>query len=746
MAEHADGTCRLPAHGTAGEKMMHQRRRASILAIATILALAGCRQAADTPAATGDSLAAQGSAGPEWLSYGGTYDEQRHSRLNQINRDSLKDLGVAWTYDLKTGRGIETTPIVADGVMYATSSWSVLHALDAKTGKELWVHDPAVDKAVGVDACCDVVNRGVALHDGVLFLGVIDGRLQAIDAKTGKPIWSVQTVDRSMPYTITGAPRVVPAKARKDGVKNMVLIGNGGAELGVRGYLSAYDVATGKLVWRFYTVPNPEMKPDGAASDAILAKLANPSWGKTGRWTRDGGGGTVWDSIVYDEPNNQIVFGVGNASPWNAALRDPDGPKTPGGGDNLFVSSIVAVNADTGTYNWHYQTTPRDNWDYTATQTIILADLPNGPDGAKQRVVMQAPKNGFFYVLDAKSGKFLSGKNYVPQTWTTGLDSNGRPMETPNARPVSGSAIHAPGPQGGHNWHPMAFNPDLNLAYIPAQELPQGYAPKAVADAATKWNTGFKFEDGLPVDPLDPATMKAMKAAFKGRLIAWDPIAQKARWSVELPTPSNGGVLSTAAGLVFQGTVGGDLVAYDAATGKDLWRQNVKGGIMAPPVTYEIDGEQYLSVASGWGGAYALAAGFLFEKAVPAVVGRVITFKLGANGTIPDHKLTPIDARPQTPRFGTQVQLASGLVAYSRNCMVCHGPMAISSGVLPDLRWSPTTADADAWKAVVLDGQRASAGMVSFAKYMSPADAEAVRAYVVHQANGPKAPVAGAKR
>jgi quinohemoprotein ethanol dehydrogenase len=703
---------------------MHQRRRASALAIASLLALAACNQLGSAP------NAATGGVGAEWLTYGGTSDEQRHSLLTRINKDTLNDLGVAWTYDLKTGRGIETTPIVADGVMYATSSWSVLHALDAKTGKELWVYDPGVDKAVGVDACCDVVNRGVAIKDGVIFLGVIDGRLEAIDAKTGKRIWSVQTVDRSKPYTVTGAPRVV---------KNMVLIGNGGAELGVRGYLSAYDTATGKLVWRFYTVPNPEMKPDGAASDAILAKLANPTWGKTGRWTKDGGGGTVWDSIVYDEPNNQIVFGVGNASPWNATLRDPDSK-----GDNLFVSSIVAVNADTGTYNWHYQTTPRDNWDYTATQTIILAELPVGANGAKQRVVMQAPKNGFFYVLDAKSGKFLSGNNYVPQTWTTGLDANGRPMETATARPVNGSSLLTPGPQGGHNWHPMAFNPDLNLAYIPAQELPQGYAPKAEADPATKWNTGFKFEDGMPVDPLDPATLKGMKAMYKGRLVAWDPVAQKPRWTVELPTPSNGGVLSTAAGLVFQGTVGGDLVAYDAATGKDLWRQNVKGGIMAPPVTYEIDGEQYLSVASGWGGAYALAAGFLFDKAVPAVVGRVITFKLGAKGTIPDHKLTPIDARPQTARFGTPAQLQAGLVAYSRNCMVCHGPMAISSGVLPDLRWSPTTADADAWKAVVLEGQRASNGMVSFAKQMSPADAEAVRAYVVHQANGPKAAAAPA--
>lgn len=705
---------------------MRVHNRASILAVAAVLALAACNKPADTAetaAAPGEDVYAKaGSAGAEWLTYGGTYDEQRHSSLTRVNAQNVGELGVAWTYDLNSNRGIETTPIVHDGVMYATSSWSVLHAIDARTGKELWVYDPGADKSVGADACCDVVNRGVAFKDGVLFLGVIDGRLEAVDAKTGKKIWSVQTVDRSKPYTITGAPRVV---------KDMVLIGNGGAELGVRGYLSAYDVKTGKLVWRFYTVPNPDKKPDGAASDDALASLGNATWGDSGRWKTDGGGGTVWDSIVYDVKNDQIVFGVGNASPWNAALRDPGGK-----GDNLFVSSIVAVDANTGKYKWHFQTTPRDNWDYTATQTIILAELPLGEGGANRRVVMQAPKNGFFYVLDAATGAFLSGKAYVPQTWTTGLDAKGRPLETATARPVNGSSLLTPGPQGGHNWHPMAYNPDLKLAYIPAQELPQGYAPKAEADTGSKWNTGFKFEDGLPVGPLDKATLKGMRAMYKGRLIAWDPVKQEARWTVELPTPSNGGVLSTAAGLVFQGTVGGDLVAYDAATGKPLWRQNVKGGIAAPPVTYELDGEQYVAVASGWGGAYSLAAGFLFEKAVQSNLGRVIAFKLGAKGQVPDHNLIPVSKVPQTAKFGDEATLQRGLVAYSRNCMVCHGPMAISSGVLPDLRWSPTSGDAAAWSAVVLEGQRASNGMVSFSKLLTPADAEAIRAYVVAQAHG----------
>ncbi|WP_199553580.1 PQQ-dependent dehydrogenase, methanol/ethanol family [Sandaracinobacteroides hominis] len=702
-------------------------RGASALALAAVLALAACKPAekqaeAPTTDTAADALASATAVGAEWLTYGGTYDEQRHSGLTKVAPENVSQLGVAWTYDLNSNRGIETTPIVKDGVMYATSSWSVLHAIDAKTGKELWVYDPGADKAVGVDACCDVVNRGVAIKGDTLFLGVIDGRLEAINAKTGQKIWSVQTVDRSKPYTVTGAPRVV---------KNMVLIGNGGAELGVRGYLSAYDTETGKLVWRFYTVPNPQMQPDGAASDDAFQKIGNISWGKKGRWTTDGGGGTVWDSIVYDVKDNQIVFGVGNGSPWNANLRDPDSK-----GDNLFLSSIVAVDADTGTYKWHFQTTPRENWDYTATQTIILADLPLGENGAPRRVVMQAPKNGFFYVIDARTGQFISGKGYVPQSWTTGLDARGRPIETAAARPADGKAsLLSPGPQGGHNWHPMAFNPQLNLAYIPAQELPQGYAPKSAADPHTKWNTGFKFEDGLPPGPLDVATLKAMRAMYKGRLIAWDPIRQEARWTVELPTPSNGGVLSTASGLVFQGTVGGDLVAYDAATGKPLWRQNVKGGVAAPPVTYEIDGEQYVAVASGWGGAYALAAGFLFDKAIQNNLGRVIAFKLGAKGTVPDHNMTPVNARPQIASFGDDAMIQRGLVAYSRNCMVCHGPMAISSGVLPDLRWSPVSTDADAWKDVVIDGSRSMNGMVSFKAQLSPEDAEAIRAYVVRQSH-----------
>ncbi len=689
---------------------------------ALLLAACGDRQARVAEpegfAAVDTARISTASAGDEWLTYGGTYDEQRHSKLNQINKDNVSQLGVAWTYDLATNRGVESTPIVVDGVMYVTSAWSVVYALDAKTGAEKWVYDPAADRAVGVKACCDVINRGVAVYDGKVFVGVIDGRLEALNAETGEVIWSKVTVDQSLPYTITGAPRVVNGK---------VLIGNGGAELGVRGYLSAYDTSSGDLVWRFYTVPNPLKQPDGAASDDAFVKVGNVTWGDTGAWTTDGGGGTVWDSIVYDEVNNQIIFGVGNGSPWNRTLRDPSG------GDNLFLSSIVAVDVDTGAYKWHFQTTPGDNWDYTATQTIILADLPLGEGGATRRVAMQAPKNGFFYVVDAATGQYISGDAYVPVNWATGLDANGRPVEVAAARYGKEPFQQTPGPLGGHNWQPMAYNPDLGLAYIPAQEIPQAYAEDPrFASRPTGWNTGIDFSAGVP--PIAPPEVaKMLRASLKGRLIAWDPVARKPRWTVEHENAWNGGVLSTAGGLVFQGRLTGDFSAFDAATGDKLWTHELKSGGASGPGTYMIDGEQYVTITTGWGSAFALAAGFGYDEKVSASVGKVVTFKIGGTQEIADTGLAPIDATPKAPAFGSLAMISEGTVHYARNCAVCHGPLGVSSGVLPDLRWSAISGNKDAWKGVVLDGNLAANGMVSFADYLTPDEAEAIRAYVLTQ-------------
>jgi quinohemoprotein ethanol dehydrogenase len=656
------------------------------------------------------------SPAEEWLSYGGGYDEQRHSALTAVNRETVTELGVAWTYDLKTNRGVESTPIVVDGVMYVTSAWSMVHALDAQTGKELWVYDPKVDKAIGVRACCGVVNRGVAVYDGQVFVGVIDGRLEALDARTGTLNWSIVTVDQSKPYTITGAPRVVNGK---------VMIGNGGAEFGVRGFLTAYDANNGEKIWRFYTVPNPNKEADNEISDEIFAELANDSWGDDGRWVSDGGGGTVWDSIVYDAVNKQIIFGVGNGSPWNRNFRDP------AGGDNLFLSSMVAVDAKTGRYRWHFQTTPGDNWDYTATQSIILADLPLGEGGAPLRVAMQAPKNGFFYVINAASGKFISGNAFGPMNWATGLDVNGRPIEADGARYGKNPVALLPGPLGAHNWHPMAYSPELELAYIPAQEIPAVYAEDSQFDPSPLgWNTGTDFAVGTP-PVISKADLKAARAALKGRLIAWDPKTQQARWSVEHPNAWNGGVLSTAGGLVFQGRLDGLFVAYDAATGEKLWSDELYSGANSGPATYEIDGTQFVTITTGWGSLYALAAGFAYDEKVSPSVGKVVTFKLNGNAQIAKPNLPSINRATIAAAFGSDQDIVDGSVLYARNCAVCHGPFAISSGVLPDLRWSPITTNADSWKSVLLDGVLAQNGMVSFAEHLSAQDAEKIRAYVV---------------
>lgn len=659
-----------------------------------------------------------------WLTYGGTYEEQRHSALTQITKDNIDGLTPAWTYDFdaaKTARGVEATPIVVDGVMYVTGAWSMVYALDAKTGEELWVYDPEVSGEDAAKGCCDVVNRGVAIHEGKVLVGIFDGRLEALDAKTGKVVWSTLTVDKSMPYTITGAPRVVKGK---------VLIGNGGAELGVRGYVSAYDVNTGEMDWRFYTAPNPNKKPDGAASDKIFAQLANDSWGDDGAWTTDGGGGTVWDSIVYDEVNDQIIIGVGNASPWNDDIRDPNSD-----GDNLFLSSIVALDADSGEYKWHFQTTPRDQWDYTATQSIILAELPVGENGANKRVVMQAPKNGFFYVLDAQTGKFISGNNFTPvQTWATGLDENGRPLVVPEATDSTKSFLMIPGPLGAHNWHPMAYSPDTKLAYIPAQVAPQFLENEP--EGATKnnrWNIGYNLAGGVPLE-YSKEVYDAIKASVTGSLIAWDPIKQEARWTVDYEEGGNGGVLSTASGIVFHGTPKGEFLAYDASTGDKLWSYKVNNGVAAAPSSYTIDGEQHIALATGWGGAWALSNGHAWgDKAVPSV-GRVVAFKIDGQAVIPNAMEPWIEKTPKAKSFGTPKQISLGLQRYADNCAVCHGPLAMSSGVLPDLRWSSYTADAESWNNIVLNGALSDNGMVSFKEQLTASDSDAVRAYLLDQA------------
>jgi len=643
-----------------------------------------------------------------WLTVGRTYSEQRYSPLSKINTDTVKQLSLAWSLDLDTARGQEATPLVVDGVMYTSSAWSKVQAIDPATGKLLWQYDPKVPQERGVMVCCDVVNRGVAFWKGRVYVGTIDGHLIALDAKTGAEVWSMITVDQSKPYAITGAPRIVKGK---------VLIGNGGAEFGVRGYLTAYDADTGKQLWRFYTVPGD---PTKGFEQPILAEAAK-TW--KGEWWALGGGGTVWDSMAYDPELDLLYIGVGNGSPWNQRIRSP------GGGDNLFLSSIVALKPDTGEYVWHYQTTPGETWDYTATQHIILADLVINNEPRK--VLMQAPKNGFFYVLDRTNGKFISAQPFSTVNWATGIDAMGRPIENPAARYPNPKEpfIAFPGPLGAHNWHPMSFSPQTGLVYIPANDLPFVYLEQKDFKAQP---LGFN----VGIDPRaasmpqgDPKVKEAMLAPVRGFLRAWNPITQKEAWSVEHPGPWNGGVLSTGGGLVFQGNAVGLFNAYDAKDGKLLWSAPAQTGVIAAPMTYSVNGEQYIAVLAGWGGAYPITAGDGNSKGSIGVnKSRVLAFKLGGAAKLPDAPTaTPIQA---VARVGSDKDVARGFYVFHSYCAVCHGDSAVGGGVIPDLRWSPIAADKTAWKEIVIDGARKERGMVSFAPVVNEADAEALRAYV----------------
>ncbi len=689
-------------------------RRFLVVAVLATITVVAVRLSAETADPDMGARIINADAEPgNWLSHGRTYSEQRFSPLSQINAETVKDLKLGWHYDFETNRGMEATPLVIDGVLYTTGSWSRVYAFDAKSGDLLWEYDPQVPPEKAVHACCDVVNRGVAAWNGKIYVGSLDGRLIALDASTGTEVWSVATLDASEPYTITGAPRVVKGK---------VLIGNGGGELGVRGYVTAYDAETGAQAWRFYTVPgNPA---DGFESEA-LAKAAE-TW--KGEWWAVGGGGTVWDSMAYDPELDLLYIGVGNGSPWNQAIRSP------GGGDNLFLSSIVAVRPDTGDYVWHFQTTPGETWDYTATQHMILADMEI--QGKTRKVIMQAPNNGCFYTLDRETGAFISGNNFVQVNWATGLDENGRPIENPEARyDKTGKPFFTfPSALGGHNWHPMAYSPDTNLVYIPAQEIPFLYAPvKEFKKKEGRWNNGADM--ALAAFPDAATTRKQLKSMTKGHLAAWDPVAQKEVWRAQYAAPSNGGVLATAGDLVFQGLANGQVRAYHSATGEQLWSFEAQTGVIAAPITYAVDGEQYLAVMAGWGGAapLALPSALQDENAMPNV-SRLLVFKVGGDDSLPPLDWEPIAWTEPPAQFAEAGTVAQGKQRYFEYCSVCHGDAAMSSGFLPDLRRSGTLSDPEFWQDIVLGGVLTDNGMVAFDAYMTAQDAEAVRAYIVDRA------------
>ncbi|MDG0978791.1 MAG: PQQ-dependent dehydrogenase, methanol/ethanol family [Halieaceae bacterium] len=645
----------------------------------------------------------------EWLSYGRDYREQRYSPLDQVNPGNVQDLGLAWFMDTDSNRGLEATPLIAEGIMYVSGSWSVVYAIDAGTGQRLWSYDPQVDKAYGKRTCCDVVNRGVSLYEDKVFVGTLDGRLVALNKTTGQPIWSVSTLQGEQGnYSITGAPRAA---------NGLVYIGNGGAEYGVRGFVSAYSASSGELVWRFYTVPGD---PDHGFENEAMVQAAT-TW--TGEWWSQGGGGTVWDSIVYDEEFDQILIGVGNGSPWNRRVRSPDG------GDNLYLSSVVALDAKTGEYRWHFQETPGDSWDYTATQHIMLADMTI--DGRTRKVLWHAPKNGFFFIIDRASGDLISAEPYVKVTWAIGYDPiTKRPFETENADYSQGPQLQWPSPMGGHNWQPMAHSPDTGLVYIPIHEMAYQYADESDYKVNPgHWNTAVETDQGGFNNALLMARLQAR--AGQGYLQAWDPATQSERWRIPLPTIWNGGVLATAGGLVVQGNSAAELAVYDAQSGAKLWAYATQERIVAPPVSYQLDGEQYIAVAVSWGGAVALAGGM--PPGPKPERARILAFKLGGDAELPALPEPVALTEPPKPWTDAPEIIEHGRMLYMDFCLPCHGNGAVGNGSVPDLRHLPNGFYA-AWDAVVLDGALVRAGMVGFSDVLTPDDSAAIKAYVLTRA------------
>jgi quinohemoprotein ethanol dehydrogenase len=662
----------------------------------------------------GDRIANADREPGNWMSHGRTYNEQRFSPLQTINDKNVAQLGLAWSYDLDTRRGQEATPLVVDGVMYFTTAWSKVVSLDAASGARLWEYDPKVPPEWAVNACCDVVNRGVAAWKGKVFVGTLDGRLIALNAATGKPVWETLTIDPKVRYTITGAPRVV---------KDKVIIGNGGAEMGVRGYVSAYDTETGKLLWRFYTVPGDPSKP----FESPVLKKAAETWSR--EWWKNGGGGTVWDSMAYDPQLDLLYVGSGNADPWARKIRNARVE------DNLLASSIIALRPDTGEYAWHYQENPGDEWDYDSAEQIILADLRI--DGQLRRVLLHAPKNGFFYVLDRATGKLLSARPFARVTWASGIDlQTGRPIESPEAQyeASNNSMVISPGPGGAHTWQPASYSPVTGLVYFPVME--GGFAYKSAEQFSHKslaFNTGTDpVAAGMPQDP---NIKKAILGTIKGRLTAWDPVKQMEVWRAERPGPWNGGALSTAGNLVFEGTGYGQFEAFRANTGEKIWSASTQSGITAGPISYTVSGEQYIAILAGWGGVLPLAAGEVALQS-PRLnnVPRMLAFKLGGKASLPAApEFKPVTLTPPRATASPAI-VKKGEALFQQYCSNCHGDVAVSGGVLPDLRYSNTLANQQ-WLSIVRDGMLKRYGMVGFSNELSREDAEAIRAYVISRAN-----------
>lgn len=659
----------------------------------------------------------------EWASYGGDTAQDRFSSLNAINRETIGRLGLAWAMELPNETNLVATPLMVDGVLYFPGKFSVVYAVDARSGKIKWTFDPKARAALATTPRRMSYNwgtsRGVAYWKGTIITATADGRLISLEANSGRQLWSTQTIDASTAYLyITGAPLVFG---------NRVLIGNAGGDFGPsRGYVTAYSTTDGQQLWRTYTVPGDPAR--GFESDAM--RMAARTWGP--EWWKTTGGGNVWNAMTYDPELNRIYIGTGNGSPWNQTIRGR------AGGDNLFVASIVALEADTGKYVWHYQTVPGDNWDFDATEDLVLAHITLG--AADRKVLMQAGKNGFFYVIDRSTGRLISAEKFAHVTWAERVDvSTGRPVEAPGMRPVGPASKVItvwPWENGAHTWTSMSFNPTSGLVYIPGVDGKQIYDARGINPKSYQANGVEMWTGYSDVVGRDPTAPKAREDDFKqgAWLKAWDPRTNKEVWRARQPGLFAGGTLATAGGLVFIGQANADLAAYDANTGEKLWRFNCGRPISASPISYAVDGIQYVAVLVGWGGDPAIEGSMSEPGGVRMTYrdgGRALfVFALDGKGhsqpVPPVAKVVPLDV----PGFRPDgVKVKRGEHLFDNNCNYCHGTDALSGGQAPDLRASPLAADRQALGHIVLEGLLQSQGMPKYPDF-SDEDVDALYHYI----------------
>ena len=668
-------------------------------AVSAALAVAACVHTAPgpDPAADGRMLAAP----EDWPSFGRTPGEQHYSPLEQIDRKSVERLSLAWHFDLPSEHTV-SAPVAAEGKLFITTGHSTIRAFDAVSGELLWTYDSGTRQRAGHILRFFYGNRGLAYWEGHVFIATYDGRVIALDAKTGEPVWQQTTTEPGDGRFVAGPPRVFDGR---------LVIGHGGADFGpVRGYVDCFDARSGERLWRFYTVPgNPA---DGFENEAM--EMAAETW--SGEWWRFGGGGTAWNAFSYDPELNQLYIGVGNGYPYNHTLRSE------GEGDNLFLASIVAVDADTGDYVWHYQTTPAEQTDYTATMDMTLATLRI--DGRQRRVLMQAPKNGFFYVLDRTSGELISAEPFAEVTWATHVDlATGRPVEVPGYR-YHGKELFRLKPSfaGAHSWLPQSFSPKTGLVYIPVIENAIDVGDKGIADLEDSWG-GLGMVSHFVHD---------IPEAHTGYLKAWDPVAQEARWIVKQPSDWPGGTLATAGGLVFQGRIDGKFVAYDAETGSEVWTYEVGVPVIAPPISFGVNGTQYVSVLTGFGtaGAGSFVGGTEAFDVRYRLPRRLLTFALDGRDELPrDAPLAAVVSPDPTFVSDPELEREGALHYHLGGCASCHGMGGASGGAAPDLRYSPFPTDRAAFQAAVRAGSLVDAGMPRFEE-LSAQQTEAIRQYL----------------